>query len=120
MQTEEVRDEACGQSEFISVDTIVRILADNLEAERARVVNEIRTYPSPIPACDAQFNHLLEKRTRLSRELEGLHRIHEVLLSDASDMRQLQTFIESSEFIHPDTKYQMMTACGGHVSKQGE
>ena len=30
------------------------------------VAVEIRTYPTPIPGCDAQFNHLLERRTALN------------------------------------------------------
>ena len=36
------------------------------------VGEEIRTYPAPIPACDAQFNHLLELRRLLPQELERL------------------------------------------------
>lgn len=40
-----------------------------LEAERIRLNAEIGAYPSPIPACDAQFNHLLDKRTRLATAL---------------------------------------------------
>ena len=31
---------------------------------------EIRAYPTPIPRCDAQFNHLLEERERLRALLE--------------------------------------------------
>jgi len=34
-----------------------------------RVQNEIRSYPAPIPACDAQFNYLLEEREALSSVL---------------------------------------------------
>ncbi len=30
------------------------------------VVAEIRAYPAPIPACDAQYNHLLERRAALN------------------------------------------------------
>ena len=33
---------------------------------------EIRAYPAPIPACDAQFNHLLELRRLLPGELARL------------------------------------------------
>jgi hypothetical protein len=36
------------------------------------VGEEIRSYPAPIPACDAQFNHLLELRRLLPEELERL------------------------------------------------
>jgi hypothetical protein len=37
--------------------------------ERARIVAEIRAYPPPIPACDAQFNWLLERRAEIERAL---------------------------------------------------
>ena len=30
------------------------------------VAAEIRAYPLPIPACDAQYNHLLERRAALT------------------------------------------------------
>jgi vacuolar-type H+-ATPase subunit I/STV1 len=36
----------------------------------ARLDAEIRAYPTPIPRCDAQFNHLLEERDRIRRLLE--------------------------------------------------
>ncbi len=44
----------------------------HLEGVNASVAAEIRGYPAPIPACDAQFNHLLEQRRALSRELARL------------------------------------------------
>ncbi len=44
----------------------------HLEGVNASVAAEIRGYPAPIPACDAQFNHLLEQRRLLSRELTRL------------------------------------------------
>jgi hypothetical protein len=45
-----------------------------LEVERDRVREAIASYPPPIPACDEQFNHLLEERDRISRELSRLKR----------------------------------------------
>jgi len=43
-----------------------------LEALSERVAEEIRAYPRPITACDAQFNHLLELRRLLPYELDRL------------------------------------------------
>ena len=45
-----------------------------LEQERRGISAEIGSYPSPIPACDEQFNYLLERRDRISRALAWLHR----------------------------------------------
>jgi hypothetical protein len=43
-----------------------------LAGVRTAVADEIRDYPTPIPRCDAQFNHLVEQRTELSRLLSEL------------------------------------------------
>jgi transposase InsO family protein len=43
-----------------------------LEAERVRLNEEIGAYPAPIPACDAQFNHLIEQRRTIGEELQRL------------------------------------------------
>jgi hypothetical protein len=48
---------------------ILMELKNYLQENRARIYEAIRIYPSPIPACDVQFNHLLEERARLSKEL---------------------------------------------------
>ncbi len=36
------------------------------------VAAEVRAYPAPIPACDAQYNHLLERRAALAAALASL------------------------------------------------
>lgn len=53
--------------------------ADCLTVARAELVtarrllsDEIRTYPTPISGCDAQFNHLLAERQRVSETLAQL------------------------------------------------
>jgi hypothetical protein len=47
-------------------------LRHSLEALAKSVAAEIRAYPRPITACDAQFNHLLELRRLLPLELQRL------------------------------------------------
>ena len=51
-----------------------------LEKEMHRVRDEIRNYPAPIPACDAQYNYLLEEREGLSSELA---RVREFMNEDS-------------------------------------
>ncbi len=43
-----------------------------LDRMQEAVAAEIRAYPPPIPACDAQYNHLLERREALSAALARL------------------------------------------------
>jgi hypothetical protein len=40
-----------------------------LEAEKQRLYDEIRSYPTPIAGCDQQFNYLLEQQARVIAEL---------------------------------------------------
>ena len=47
-------------------------LRARLERIQAAVAAEIRAYPPPIPACDAQYNNLLERRAALSAVLARL------------------------------------------------
>ena len=39
---------------------------------RDAVAAEIHAYPAPIPGCDAQYNHLLERRAALADALARL------------------------------------------------
>ncbi len=47
-------------------------LRARLARMRAAVAAEINAYPPPIPACDAQFDYLLERRAALSEALARL------------------------------------------------
>ena len=44
-----------------------------LEHARQRIQAEITRYPAPIPACDADFNFMLEERARLCAMLDHMH-----------------------------------------------
>ena len=55
-----------------SLATLQREIVEHLRGVRARLAEEIRTYPTPIPRCDAQFNHLYEQQGRLARDLDRL------------------------------------------------
>jgi hypothetical protein len=43
-----------------------------LEAEKQRLYEEIRNYPTPIAGCDEQFNYLLEQQARVVAELNRI------------------------------------------------
>ena len=53
-----------------SLSTLQREIAEHLRGVRGRLAEEIRSYPTPIPRCDAQFNHLYEQLGRLARDLD--------------------------------------------------
>lgn len=64
-----------------------------LNNQRDAIIDEIRSYPPPIPACDVQYNYLLEQRTRVLRELKQLSRI------ELDDNNALQEFVATSAFL---------------------
>jgi hypothetical protein len=74
------------------VDLIWRGIRTALEEERARISGEIGSYPPPIPACDEQFNYLLEKRDRVSSALARLRRA----AGGAPSLAACRSFIEES------------------------
>ena len=80
-----------------------------LESERERVHAEIRAYPTPIPRCDAQFNHLIETRERLFHELARLDvvRSSEVPHDGAA---RVEAFIDSSGCLDDAAKLRLKSA----------
>lgn len=61
-----------------------------VESLRKTTGEQIQAYPAPIPACDAQFNHLLELRRLLPLELARL----EAAIADGD--ASIERFIRSS------------------------
>jgi hypothetical protein len=57
--------------------TLQREIAEHLRGVRQRLAEEIRAYPTPIPRCDAQFNHLYEQQGRLARDLDRIEATRE-------------------------------------------
>jgi len=71
------------------LESVFAELRDFLVAAKKSVADEIRAYPTPIPRCDAQFNHLYEQRLRLS---DALERASTLSLHD-DDSHELMTFL---------------------------
>ena len=77
-------------------------IKQHLEQERQRIYDEIRNYPPPIPACDAQFNHLLEERRRISQELAELEQLSGRDLTPEQHMNSINAFVASSICINDE------------------
>jgi hypothetical protein len=63
--------------------TLAAEVIEHLRGLRQRLAEEIRAYPTPIPRCDAQFNHVYEQRSRIAGTL---HRVNGAL--DGTDPRE--------------------------------
>src|SRR5437879_2091569 len=81
-----------------------------LRREKARVLDEIRAYPTPIPRCDAQFNHLIEKRERLFQELARLDAAAGPSTGAGDEAARIEEFIDSSGYLDDDAKLRLKSA----------
>jgi len=64
---------------------LVASLRDFALRAKGALDDEIRTYPTPIPRCDAQFNHAYEQRSRLAGLLQRI----DARASDAAGASEL-------------------------------
>ncbi|MCL4266875.1 MAG: hypothetical protein KJ069_27085 [Anaerolineae bacterium] len=91
-------------TEMQSAEALWLEIKTYLEEKKNLLNEEIINYPPPIPACDAQFNYLLEERARLTAELNRLQELAGQGADDADTTRLLQEFITSCAHIDTDSE----------------
>ena len=77
-------------------------LRDGMLRAKRRLDDEVRSYPTPIPRCDAQFNALYDQRAVLARELA---RATEALDTSGGPDRlapYLRTVLEAPPYLDDD------------------
>lgn len=84
-----------------------KILTACLEKRKARICEEISSYPPPIPACDAQFNHLLEARREITKEIAGLARSGTDETSRDVVTASIFRLIEESSYLDDDDRREL-------------
>jgi hypothetical protein len=104
--------------QLVSADSLqVRSMAvelrDYLVRARASVDEEIRTYPTPIPRCDAQFNGLYEQRGRLT---ELLNVLNVELESPSRLVSVIAGFIASSPLCESDEERDLRKSLAAGMS----
>ena len=81
---------------------VLRSLWEEVRRELLRakhaIDEEIRGYPTPIPRCDAQFNHLHEQRARLARELDRIGAVGHGDLERRDCFRLIGEYIASAPY----------------------
>jgi hypothetical protein len=99
------------------VVAVARKLQRLLAGVKRSLEDEIRTYPTPIPRCDAQFNHLYEQRARLS---QLLHRVDAALEDGAPSRRladALAEFVAAPAFSERGDEERLRTRIGTALAK---
>ena len=90
-KTETARDSA----KLASMSTEIKL---HLEDRRRALAAEIRSYPTPIPRCDAQFNHLYEQQARLVRDLDGMDALGGKNSKRGGTIELIERFIASAPY----------------------
>lgn len=86
------------KEDLATLKSLWRDVMDDLNRRRGLIGEEIRSYPTPIPRCDAQFNHLYEQRARLNRELDRIAALVERDLEHRDYVRLIEEFIASAPY----------------------
>ena len=73
-------------------------IKDELQRRKRLIGEEIRSYPTPIPRCDAQFNHLYEQQAGLARELDRIAALPEKSLGRGDYLDLIERFIASAPY----------------------
>lgn len=81
-----------------------RKIGARLEQERDRIHREIKSTPPPIPACDVQFNHLLEQRARICEELDRMRQAANESIAPGESVKRIDEFLGSSKYIGDEAK----------------
>ena len=75
---------------------IRHIIRSHLEQQKRQIAQQILHYPPPIPACDVQFNFLLEERARVGQMLRQVDTWSSSSPIDAQQIDWLNTFLTAT------------------------
>ncbi len=95
------------------------IKADLLRRKKS-INEEIRNYPTPIPRCDAQFNHLYEQQARLARELDRIAALAEKSLERGDYVELIERFIASAPYADDATEQRLRSRLKSELSAVGK
>jgi hypothetical protein len=102
-----------------TLETLLREVRDHLHHVQRSLNEEIRGYPTPIPRCDAQFNHLFEQRGRLYRVLERVEAPAGPALSRADYASLLEEFAASPHYIEDAAEEEIRARVRAELSRSG-
>jgi hypothetical protein len=92
------------------VETVLETTRCHLESEKQRIQEEIRNYPRPIPACDLQFNYLLQERASIARELDQLDEVSGEGPERGERVQLLREFIRSSRHLEAGARERLASS----------
>ncbi len=90
------------------MESVWEELRGYLEKKKRQIGAEILHYPPPIPACDAQFNFLLEERTRIAQEIGRLENLAQESRTHPNPLQLIEAFVVSSTDMDDQVKQKFM------------
>lgn len=87
-----------GETALEVLTSLWKEIRDHLATRKQLIDEEIRSYPTPIPRCDAQFNHLYEQRARLFGELNRMDALAEKSLAPRDYLELIEEFLSSAPY----------------------
>ena len=84
-----------------SLRAAVELVRAELESKREAISRELCSIPPPVPACDVNFNRLLEERASIVDELQRLRRSAAAAEGLAQSLRDL---CRTSSHLCPETQ----------------
>ena len=95
---------ARAKSESTPAESVWDEIRIRLERRRDEILERIGGYPTPIPACDVDFNGLLEERARVFEELDRLPTLKR-RDSRSRDSNVIQEFLASCTSLSEDDRH---------------
>jgi len=92
----------------------------HLKDLRRTLAAEIRNYPTPIPRCDAQFNHLYEQQARLARDLDQIGAPAGKSPKRADAIELIRRFVASAPYMDDPAERQLRTRLEAELSAAGK
>ena len=80
------------------------LVAAHLEARKRAIAAEMREYPQPIAGCDAQYQHLSDRRAAIARTLSGLDR------ASAAGPDAVAAFVDTSDELDGESRRRLRRA----------
>src|SRR5438309_11488871 len=108
------------RTKLSDITALAAEVVEHLRGMRRRLVEEIRSYPTPIPRCDAQFNHLYEQQARLARELDRIAALAEKSLKREDYIGLIEGFIASAPYADDAAERRLRSRLKSELSEVGK
>ncbi len=110
-------DTALDSAKLASMWNEIRL---HLEHRRRSLAAEIRNYPTPIPLCDAQFNHLYEQLARLGRDLDRIGAVAPRNPKRGDTIELIMRFVASAPYTDDPAERQLRSRLETELSAVGK